>query len=97
MEYKWKDIINADWIGIIAILLIVISGCFFTYYLIINEINSCTADPLDYAILKEINENYTYAKLNIYYNKEDLVPIKTIEKNLKPNLRQLPNLSSQYK
>ena len=96
MEYKGKDIINADWIGIIAILLIVISGCFFTYYLIINEINSCTADPLDYAILKEINEKYTYAELNVYYNKEDLVPIKTIEKNLKPNFGQIPNLSSPY-
>lgn len=95
MKYRGRDIINSDWIGIIAILLIVISGSLFTYYFIVKEIHSCTSDPLTYSILQKIDENYTYARVDVYYNKGDLVPIKTIEKNLKPE-PIYPNLSSPF-
>jgi len=96
MKFKGNDITNVDWIGIIAILFIVVSGSLFSYYYIITEINYCTADPLDYFISKEVNENYTYAELKVYYNKGDIVPIKTVEKDLKPNYQKLPNLTSPY-
>ena len=96
MKFKGNDITNSDWVGIIAVLLIVISGSLFSYYFIVYEINSCTSDPLDYFISKEVNENYTYAELKVYYDKDDLVPIKTVEKDLKPNFQELPNLSSPY-
>jgi hypothetical protein len=64
---------KSDWIGIFALLLIVISGGLFTYYYVVYEIHSCTASPVLYAANNYVkgSYNFTFLVLNIYENIDD--------------------------
>lgn len=79
-----------DIIQIIAIGFMILGGCLLTYYYLKIEINSCTSDPLKYAveqIMEDENYTYSYISLNIYLSKEDNIPIKSFNLDLKKEKR----------
>ena len=86
---------KSDWIGLIAILLMVIGGCCVSYYFIIETIHSCTSDPLKYVsdIVAE-GEEYTYIELLLYGDKYDTLPFSKKEIDLKNrNYNEIPNIT----
>ena len=76
---------KTDWIGLFALLLMVIGGGVLTFYYTTYEINSCTSDPLKYTINKMTNESYNYVSLDVYKSRTDTFPIasRTIDLELK--------------
>jgi hypothetical protein len=103
MKYRGQDIANADWVGVFAILLLLISGCLFTYYFIVAEIHDCTSSPLNYAASKALEKNvsYSYVELRIFQNENDIVPIDIVKINLKPetsfNEKNIPRYTTVYR
>lgn len=75
---------KGDWIGIFAILLMVIGGSLFSYYCVIYRINQCTASPTYYAAEWENQGeyNYSYIVLNIYRDIDSMYPLNSYKYNL---------------
>ena len=80
---KLNDITNADWIGILAILLLCIGASIITFVIVTEDINKCTSNPILYSAEKEAGDlNYSYAVLKIYRFKGDLIPLKVSDVEL---------------
>jgi len=79
-----KDTI-ANLLLLICFIGILFGGCVVTYFLIIDNINSCTSNPLKYyadKIVEENNLTYEYISFNIYTNRYDLIPAKSVQIDL---------------
>jgi len=75
---------DTDWIGIFAIILLLLGASLISYYLITKEIAKCTGDPIKYAVDEAIKnnefyKNYSYVRIEIYYEKNDSIPIDILE------------------
>ena len=75
---------NTDWLGIIAISLLLLGASMVSYHMITKEIAKCTRDPIKYAVDKAIKDNeffknYSYVRIEIYYEKNDSIPIDILE------------------
>lgn len=85
-----------DWLGFIGILVMLIGASLLSYYYIVNEINSCTRDPVKYTIneiIEDKNISWTYAEINLYANRDDQFPVasKIIDLNpIKNNQKLFP-------
>ena len=67
---------------------ILFGGCIITYFIIIDRVQSCTSNPLKYEadrISHEENLTYSYITFNLYINKYDVIPIKSIKIDLNKN------------
>jgi len=65
-----------DWLGLIAIAIMLIGAGMIIYYYTTESINKCTRDPLRFTADKLAGEkNYSYAIINVYTFKGDKVPI----------------------
>lgn len=85
---------NTDWIGLFALLLLVIGGFMVSYYYIVYEINSCTSNPLKYTsdrITMDNENNYSYVKIYIFSKKGDLLPLKVKELELYGENSNIPS------
>jgi hypothetical protein len=76
-----------DWIGIIAVLLMMIGGILVSYYFITQEIHKCTSDPVKYSINKLLEDNlfsnnFTVIRIEIYEHERDIIPLDVIEYNV---------------
>jgi hypothetical protein len=82
-----------DWLGMIAIAMMLFSAVIICYYLISNTISTCVSDPLKYTVNQLAKDNYTYVVLKIYKNKNDMLPVVTKEIDLSsPNIYSNQNL-----
>jgi hypothetical protein len=73
-----------DWFGLIAIALMLLGAVLISYYIITKEIASCTKDPVKYFVDESVKDNkfynnYSYVRVEVYYDKNDSIPIKIIE------------------
>jgi len=71
--------VKTDWVGLIALLLIVIGGGLVCYYYLVNEVNSCTANPVQYSINSFLDGeelNYSYAEIRVYEGEYNFIPLK---------------------
>ena len=67
---------KSDFIGILAIALMLIGASLLTYYYTTSKINSCTTDPLKFTADKLSNgQNYSYVSFYIYKYKSDYFPM----------------------
>jgi hypothetical protein len=65
------------------------------YFLISDNINHCTSNPLKYYADKiSISENisYNYISFNIYYDKYDIIPVKSVKIDLTKSSIPISNL-----
>jgi len=78
---------DVDWVGLIAILIMLVGASIISYHYITREIHSCTSDPLKYAveqIMWDDNSTYEYIILEIYLKKDDLIAYKSRVLDLAP-------------
>jgi len=85
-----------DIIGIIAIGLMLSSASVISYYIIVNEIHSCTSLPLYYTTNQLMNgENWTHVRIEVYNSNEDFsIPIKVDEIDLRERAWRERNFSN---
>ena len=79
---------TANLLLLISFIGILLSGCIITSYYIINDIHSCTSNPLKYQadkISHDENFNYSYITFNLYTNSYDSIPIKSVQIDLNKN------------
>lgn len=75
-----------DWIGLLAILLLVISAGLFTYYYSVQTFHSCTSNPVAYTItqLAETDYNYSYVEIEVYIDdSEPSLPLEVYKIKVK--------------
>lgn len=76
---------KANLILLISFIAILFGAGVIIYFLIINNINSCTSNPLKYQadiLARENNFSYSYAHFGVYKDKTDLVASATKELDL---------------
>lgn len=92
LNERLKDITIIETIQIIALALMFASSIYVCYWIITERINSCTSDPVRYAINKLIDNdsslvfdlnNYSYISISIYQNRYDSSPLKEYKIEIK--------------
>lgn len=75
-----------DWIALVGIVLMLIGLVLVSYYYAVNQYMTCTSDPLKYSVKKMYNgTDYSYIRLEIYNDKNDIIPVFLHEVNLIKN------------
>lgn len=82
---KSRAVIINEWIVLTGFVCILFGGCVITYFITIENINSCTSDPLKYysnKILNNENISYSSAHILFFVNKSDEYASKTVDIDL---------------
>ncbi len=82
---KWRGIkvTILEWVQVLVILIILTGAGIMIYSLVIDDINECTSNPLNYSIQKFFGKNdYKYVEMNLYENIDDRIPSNKIKINI---------------
>lgn len=70
---------GTDYYGLVIILIMLVGASMVSYHLIINEIDSCTRDPINYAVdeidFKSFSRNFSHVRLLIYADQYEDIEI----------------------
>jgi len=78
---------ETDWLGLLILFVMLIGSVMVCYYLITDDIMTCTSDPVKYLMDKEgVPSNYSEVRITAYLNYGDVTPMydRIVDNPLKP-------------
>jgi len=79
---------RTDWLGLIAILFLVIGGSMFTYHYSTTRISQCGREPILYGVKELVSNedkqdiyNFSFIRVSIYKDINSIFPLKSYEFN----------------